>query len=170
MHMLITIDQLIDTHKMIAHPEGGYFRETYRSNETIQEECLPIRFRGERIFSTGIFYLLRGDEFSAFHRIKSDEMWHFYAGGPLNIYVIDYYGQFELITMGQNINNGEVFQAVIRAGNWFAAQPVHTNSFSFMGCTVAPGFDFQDFELGTADDLSNNFPQHENLIRKFCRV
>ena len=167
---MITIEQLIDSFKMAPHPEGGYYRETYRSNETIQEECLPLRFRGERLFSTGIYYLLRGGEFSAFHRIKSDEMWHFYAGGPLNIYVIDHTGNFELVTMGQNINNGEVYQAVIRAGNWFAAQPVGTVGFSFMGCTVAPGFDFEDFELAKADELAAFFPHHENLIRQFCRI
>lgn len=168
--MTVSIDELIETYKMIAHPEGGYYKETYRSNETLQEECLPIRFRGERIFSTGIYYLLRGNEFSAFHRIKSDEMWHFYAGAPLNIYVIDPAGNFELITMGQNFNNGEVFQAVIRAGNWFAAQPVNVNGFSFMGCTVAPGFDFDDFELAKADQLVETFPQHTDLIRQFCRI
>jgi predicted cupin superfamily sugar epimerase len=168
--MTVSINELIETYKMIAHPEGGYYKETYRSNETLQEECLPIRFRGERIFSTGIYYLLRGDEFSAFHRIKSDEMWHFYAGVPLNIYVIDPAGNFELITMGQNYNNGEVFQAVIRAGNWFAAQPVNPNGFSFMGCTVAPGFDFEDFELARADQLTETYPQHADLIRQFCRI
>jgi uncharacterized protein len=168
--MTVSINELIETYKMIAHPEGGYYKETYRSNETLQEECLPIRFRGERIFSTGIYYLLRGNEFSAFHRIKSDEMWHFYAGIPLNIYVIDPAGNFELITMGQNFNNGEVFQAVIRAGNWFAAQPVSVSGFSFMGCTVAPGFDFDDFELAMADQLAETYPQHTDLIRQFCRI
>jgi predicted cupin superfamily sugar epimerase len=168
--MTVSINELIETYKMITHPEGGYYKETYRSNETLQEECLPIRFRGERIFSTGIYYLLRGNEFSAFHRIKSDEMWHFYAGNPLNIYVIDHAGNFELITMGQNFNNGEVFQAVIRAGNWFAAQPVNVNGFSFMGCTVAPGFDFEDFELAKAEQLVEMYPQHADLIRQFCRI
>ncbi len=167
---MVTINELIDTYKMIAHPEGGYYKETYRSSETLQEECLPIRFRGERIFSTGIYYLLTGKEFSAFHRIKSDEMWHFYAGGPLNIYVIDPAGNFELITMGQNFNNGEVFQAVVKSGYWFAAQPVNADGFSFMGCTVAPGFDFEDFELAIADQLIESFPQHTSLIKQFCRI
>ena len=167
--MTVTVNELIEAYKMNPHPEGGYYKETYRSGETLQEECLPIRFRGERIFSTGIYYLLNGEEFSAFHRIKSDEMWHFYAGGPLNIYIIDPAGNFELVTMGQNFNNGEVFQAVVKSGYWFAAQPVNPNGFSFMGCTVAPGFDFEDFELAHADQLIESFPQHEKLIRQFCR-
>jgi len=87
--MQISTDELIDNYHMIPHPEGGFYVETYRATEILQDECLPIRFRGERVFSTAIYYLLRGTDFSSFHRISSDELWHFYYGGPLNIYVIE---------------------------------------------------------------------------------
>ena len=162
--MPVSSGQLIEPYQMIPHPEGGYYKETYRSNEVIQEECLPIRFRGERVFSTAIYFLLEGEQFSAFHKIQSDELWHFYAGVPLNIYVIDPSGNFELLTLGSNLSNGEVFQAIVRAGQWFASQPVEKDKFSFVGCTVAPGFDFEDFELAKQEELIACYPAHQQLI------
>ncbi len=167
--MQISAEQLIDNYHMLAHPEGGFYVETYRSAEVMQDECLPIRFRGERVFSTAIYYLLRGFEFSSFHRISSDELWHFYYGGSLNIYVIEPSGNFELITLGTNISNGEVFQAVVKSGNWFAARPVHTDSFSFVGCTVAPGFSFEDFEIADPEKLSAEFPVHTEMIQSLSK-
>jgi len=167
--MALTATLLIDHFSMIAHPEGGYYKETYRSSEEIHEECLPLRFDGERLFSTAILYLLKGLEFSAFHRIKSDEMWHFYEGTALNIYVIDPAGNFELITLGKNFTYGETFQAVVKAGNWFAAQPADPEGFCFVGCTVAPGFDFKDLELAGRESMIFEFPQHSAIIQKLTR-
>jgi uncharacterized protein len=154
---------------MHQHPEGGWFKETYRSNETISSKHLPHRFGGDRSFCTGIYFLLKGNEFSSFHRIKSDEMWHFYYGGPLNVYVITESGESEIIHLGNNVEAGEVFQAVVKAGCWFASHPVDENSFSLVGCTVAPGFDFADFELAKGEELIKQFPQHATLIKRFCR-
>jgi predicted cupin superfamily sugar epimerase len=167
--MALNATQLIDHFSLTPHPEGGYYKETYRSSEEIHEECLPLRFDGERFFSTGILFLLRGLDFSAFHRIKSDEMWHFYDGTSLNIYVIDPQGNFELITLGKNFHYGETYQAVVRAGYWFAAEPADPEGFCFVGCSVAPGFDFRDLDIGKRESLISEFPQHAAIIKKLSR-
>ncbi len=168
--MPLKASEIIDHFGLLPHPEGGYYKETYRSAEEVHEECLPLRFDGERFFSTAIFYLLKGADFSAFHRIKSDELWHFYDGTALNIYVIDPQGNFEMITLGKNFNYGETYQAVVKAGHWFAAEPADTGGFSFVGCTVAPGFDFRDFEIGLKESLIFEFPQHGTIIQKLTRA
>lgn len=159
----------IEKLNLIEHPEGGYFREIYRSAETIPGEHLPERFTGPRAFSTSIYYLLEGDDFSSFHRLKADEIWNFYAGGSLTIYIINTQGVLSRMFLGSNYDNGEVFQAVVPAGSWFAAQPNHIRSFTLVGCIVAPGFDFADFELGGRGDLIKKFPQHKTIIEKYTR-
>lgn len=165
----MTAGALISFYGLQAHPEGGYFKETYRSAESIPNDGLPERFNDNRSFSTAIYFLLDGDNFSAFHRIKSDELWHFYSGIALNIYVIDKDGKLEIIRLGNNIQNGEVFQAVVPAGCWFASEPSSKQGSSFVGCTVAPGFDFADFELAEKEPLSKIFPQHASTIHRLCR-
>ncbi|MBN9295907.1 MAG: cupin domain-containing protein [Filimonas sp.] len=156
-------------YQLQPHPEGGYYRETYRSHLTLPANSLPADFNGERNSSTAIYFLLEQGNFSAFHRIKSDEVWHFYAGQALLVYVIHPEGWLEIIRLGNNIGNGEQFQAVVPAGCWFASMPAPATAFSFVGCTVAPGFDFHDFELAYADVLAKEYPQHESLIRQLCR-
>ncbi len=155
--------------QMLAHPEGGWYKETYRSTDTIPATGLPARFGGGRAASTAIYFLLEDHHFSAFHRIKSDEVWHFYYGGPLDVYVLHTDGSLEIIRVGNNPAEGEVFQAVVKAGCWFASKPAKPHTFSLVGCTVAPGFDFADFELADKDALAAEFPLHEQLIRKLCR-
>lgn len=159
-------DYWVKHFQMQAHPEGGYFVETYRAHETIPVEALPSRFKGTRNFATGILFLLENHHFSAFHRIQADEMWHFYAGGSLNIYVIHPSGQLETIVLGNNPSQGEVFQAVVPAGCWFASRPHATSAYSLVGCTVAPGFDFADFELANRATLSLLYPAHQALIEQ----
>lgn len=151
--------------KMQSHPEGGFFAETYRSDELIDKNSLPKRFSGDRNFSTGIYFLLESHHFSAFHRIQSDEMWHFYAGDALNVYYIDNEGNMQIIKLGNNPEKGEVFQAVVPAGVWFGSKPAVENSYSLVGCTVAPGFDFADFEMPDRQTLLQEFPQHEIIIK-----
>ena len=141
----------------------------YRSAEYVPATGLPGRFDGDRSFSTAIYFLLRQGEFSAFHRIKSDECWHFYAGGCLRIHVIDLQGQYSFIRLGARLDEGEVFQAVVSAGCWFASEPETGTAYSLVGCTVAPGFDFADFEMADARSLSAAFPHHDALIRRLCR-
>ena len=155
----------VDKYQMTAHPEGGYYTETYRSTELIPHEGLPGRFAGPRPMSTGIYFLLESHHFSALHRIQSDEMWHFYAGAPLHVYVIEpNSGELHVIRLGPDPEAGEVFQAVVPAGAWFGSRPAPGSAYSLVGCTVAPGFDFADFELATCSQLLRRFPQHKAVI------
>jgi predicted cupin superfamily sugar epimerase len=147
--------------QLARHPEGGYFKETYRSNETIRAAGLPPRFDEDRAFSTAIYFLLTGDDRSALHRIKSDEMWHFYAGSELTIHVIEPTGNYGQIKLG-----GDRFQAVVPAGCWFGATVEQRQAYALVGCTVAPGFDFADFELAKRDELIAQFPQHRVIIER----
>jgi hypothetical protein len=159
----------IEKLKLTPHPEGGYFRQTYRSDLILKKDALPSEFSGPRSASTAIYFLLDGENFSAFHRIRSDELWHFYAGDSLEIHVIDLDGIHSRILLGPNLDAGENLQAVVKAGCWFASRVQDPNSFALVGCTVAPGFDFEDFELAKRSDLSARFPQHQSLIEKLTR-
>lgn len=152
--------------QLTPHPEGGYFAETYRASEQVTSEHLPARFKGARAFSTAIYFLLESHHFSALHRIQADEVWHFYTGGPLDIFVITPDGQLTVIPLGNNPANGEVFQAVVPAGCWFGSRPAAGTTFSLVGCTVAPGFDFADFELASRHELLAEFPQHREVIEQ----
>lgn len=163
------VSDLVERFQMLPHPEGGYYKEMYRSDELIKKDSLPNRFSGDRNFSTAIYFLLEQGNFSAFHRIQSDECWHFYAGHTLHVHVIHHDGRYELIRLGKDIAAGETFQAVVPAGSWFASETAPGSLFSFVGCTVAPGFDFADFELADADILSAQFPFHNALIARLCR-
>ncbi len=154
---------------LTRHPEGGYFREIYRSPEVIPKSCLPNRFGGERSFCTSIYFLLEGADFSAFHRLNGDELWHFYTGAPLTIYCIHSDGVLSQIFLGEDFESGELFQAVVPAGAWFAARVSREDAFALVGCTVAPGFDFSDFELGKRGELIDQFPQHRELIEQLTR-
>ena len=143
--------------------------ETYRSSGSIAAEALAPVFNGRRQFSTAIYFLLESGDYSAFHRIKSDECWHFYAGGPLIVHMIHENGGYDFVLVGNNIRNGERFQFVVPAHTWFASEPAEGAAFSLVGCTVAPGFDFQDFEMAKADTLALQFPAHSKLIRRLSR-
>ena len=162
-------DYYIKYLQLHSHPEGGYFKETYRSAESISAGAMPGGFQGERSFSTGIFYLLKQGDFSVFHKIKSDECWHFYAGETLLIHVIENDGKYSCIRLGSNLAEGETFQFVVPANTWFASEPAPDSSFSLVGCTVAPGFDFADLEIANRANLLNFFPQHKNIIEKLTR-
>jgi uncharacterized protein len=161
--------QFIGQYHLQPHPEGGWYKETYRSKETIAASALPERFSGERCFSTAIYFLLEQGNFSAFHKIKSDECWHFYAGETLHVYVLYDDGKMELIKLGNDIANGELFQYVVPANCWFASRPAAESTFCFVGCTVAPGFDFTDFEMAKENELLELYPQHEGVIKELCR-
>jgi predicted cupin superfamily sugar epimerase len=167
---MLKVTQLVQQFKMLPHPEGGFYKENYRSQELINQEALPARFAGSRNFSTAIYFLLEQGNFSAFHKIQSDECWHFYAGNTLQVFIIHLNGQLEVINLGSNIAAGETFQHVVPAGCWFASRPAPNTDFSFVGCTVAPGFDFADFELAKASELSQLYPAHEAIIQSLCRI
>lgn len=165
---MITAKELIERYNLKAHPEGGHYLQTYYSTETIPAGALPGRFGGDRCFSTAIYFLLAGKQFSAFHRIKSDELWHFYNGVGLHIYVLHPDGKGEVLKLGADLANGYSFQQVVPAGCWFASRPVKEDGFSFVGCTVAPGFDFVDFEMAKKDELIKQYPQYEDWIEILC--
>ena len=145
------------------HPEGGFYRVTYKADLTIAQSALPSAFHGDRSASTAIYFLLEASDFSALHRIASDEVWHFYAGSTLVVSVIDAEGDVS------EIHLGEVFQAVVKAGCWFGARLKDDSGFALVGCTVAPGFDFADFELAKRTELVGRYPQHERLIESLTR-
>lgn len=147
------------------HPEGGYFREIYRAGEIISIDA-PKK-NNKRNVSTSIYFLLEGSQISKFHKLKSDELWHFYDGTAVKIYILDQYGKLSEVLIGRDIKNGEVFQTAIEKNNWFAAEVIDNRSFSLIGCTVSPGFDFSDFELAKRENLLKNFPEHKELILKF---
>ncbi len=153
---------------LTPHPEGGFFKETYRSSDTIPADVFGGRFNGPRSASTGIYYLLESGDFSAFHRIRSDEMWHFYAGAALELHVI-HEGRHEILRIGRDIHAGETLQYVVPAGAWFAATPVDGASYSLLGCTVSPGFDFADFEMADPTALSRQYPTFVSVISRFSR-
>ncbi len=162
------IDQLIKHYKLQPHPEGGWYCQTYKSNEQIAVNALPIRFGASRAFSTAIYFLLERGNFSAFHRIKSDECWHFYAGDPLHIYIIQQNGELKTISLGSDPEKEQTFQYVVTANCWFASRPAPGSEYCFVGCTVSPGFEFEDFELADAAALSNEYPQHAIIIKELC--
>jgi len=150
------------------HPEGGYYREVYRSGENILPDHLPKRYKSSRNFSTSIYFLLGGSQFSAFHLLKSDELWHFYDGSDLNVYIINPEGELIVRKLGRS-DNAE-FQTTLEKHCWFAAEVEDKKSFSLFGCTVSPGFEFEDFKLGKREFLLKKFPQHITLIQRLTRL
>ena len=147
------------------HPEGGYFVETHVSDKTITSP----EYDGTRCAFTAIYYLLVGEQFSSFHLMKSDELWHFCAGSTLTLHVIGTGGELCDIRLGQKIDNGEKFQAVVKSGSWFAASVDDTTSYSLVGCIASPGFDYLDWRLGDAETLIKLYPRHKLTIDKYTR-
>jgi uncharacterized protein len=155
----------IENLKLLPHPEGGFYKETYRSPEKIEHSCLPNRYHGHRNFSTAIYFLLRSQDRSVFHRIQSDELWHFYAGTTLLIYILTPTG-LVIHRLGSDPAQGDALQVVIPAGCWFGAMLEKVDSYALCGCTVAPGFDFTDFEMAERKNLLKEFPQHHEIITR----
>lgn len=151
---------------MSAHPEGGWYKETYRSQGSIPQQALPTDLMGDRSYSTGIYFLLTKENFSTFHRIKSDEVWHFYDGDGLDIHELATDGSYTKHQLGLDLENGERPQLVIAAKSWFASEVNNGGSWSLVGCTVSPGFDFQDFEMAERTRLISVFSDHEELITR----
>lgn len=148
---MMSADDWIEKLGLQQHPEGGFFRETYRA---------AVGPDGKS-YSTAIYFLLRSEDFSAFHRIAADEVWHFYAGASLTLYQLTEEGLTTSILGGQP---GQTLQIVVPARTWFAAKVNEPDTFVLAGCTVAPGFDFADFELATRETLLKTFPAHERII------
>lgn len=165
----ISVSDLVEIYNLQPHPEGGYYKETYRSAGTIPGGALPGH-GGDRSYSTGIYFLLPESSTSKLHRIKSDEIWHFYLGGPLTIVQISPGGKVEKVTLGQDIKSGHKVQYTVPAGYWFGAYPNPGSNYSFVGCTVAPGFDFTDFEMGSREQLLKEYPQAKEVIEHLTDI
>ena len=162
--MIDKVKLLAESLNMEPHPEGGFYKEVYRSQNVIPKEALANRFSGDRNYCTSIYFLLTSDNFSGFHRIKQDEIWNFYEGSPLLIHVINKEGQYSCHEIGMNPEENLFPQFVVPAGAWFASSVKKQNDYSFVGCTVAPGFDFEDFELAECAVLSKEYPEHKEII------
>ena len=165
----MTAQELIQSLQLAPHPEGGFFRETYRAAGSIACDALPNSFGGDRVFSTSIYYLLQAEQVSTLHRIKSDELWHFHMGDALEVIEITPDGTLTTTVLGHDVAAGNTLQSVVPAGRWFGARLATpaTDAFALVGCTVAPGFDFADFRLNTAEELHCDFPAHREIIDAF---
>lgn len=164
-----SIEKIVKKLQLQPHPEGGYFKEVYRSSGFINEENLGEDFSERRNYATSIYFLLTSETFSAFHRIKQDEIWHFYKGSPIKLHVISDDGIYSNTIIGNDIEKEQNPQFVVKAKDWFAAEVIDKNAYSLVGCTVAPGFDFNDFELPEREILISKFPEHKNIITAFTR-
>ncbi|MDR3369227.1 cupin domain-containing protein [Rhodoferax sp.] len=167
--MVPTAQSYVQTLQMQPHPEGGYFKETYRSAQVMDVARPGSAELASRNISTGIYFLLEQGNFSAFHKIRSDEMWHFYAGHALEVLELAENGQMRCTRLGPDLLHGEVFQHVVPADTWFAARVAGNGAFSLVGCTVAPGFDFADFSMADRAALLAAFPQHRQTITDLTR-
>jgi hypothetical protein len=159
----------IDKLKLQKHPEGGYFNEIYRSDEIFTASVLPERYMGNRAFSTSIYFLLDGKDISAFHKLQSNEIWHFYDGCPVRVSIITPLQTLEERVLGNNLDGNENLQTVINKHSWFGAELLDKSSFSLIGCTVSPGFDFQDFEMGKRNHLLEKYPQFSSTILRLTK-
>ena len=150
---------------LLPHPEGGFYRETYRSMEMIPEDILQ-GFPSARNICTAIYFLLSYGKISAFHRILSDELWFFHAGSSLLIYQLDDKKGLQTHRLGLNLEKGDLPQITIPAYSWFGSEVEDSDSFSLVSCTVAPGFDFMDFEMADREKLIKEYPKHQTVIER----
>lgn len=161
-------DELIKSLKLQPHPEGGFFSEVYRSDEVFSKSEGGA-FPTGRNYSTGIYYLLGSEDISCFHRIKSDEVWHHYEGSSITIHVIHEDGLYEALYLGKELSDQQQPQCVVPAGAWFGVTVDKPDHYVLCGCTVSPGFDFEDFEMADRRILMNKYSEHEKIIKALTR-
>jgi len=152
-----TVNSLVEDLQLLPHPEGGFYREMYRSPTIVNADGLE-----QKSAYTSIYYLFSGNDFSSWHRIKSDETWYFHSGCDVTIYFFDQNKALQTIQLGLD---SKCLQATIPANTWFAAKPVEENSFCLVSCAVAPGFEFADFEIGKRNSLLNEFGNSASNIK-----
>ncbi len=151
--MKLDAEYIIKKLGLKPHPEGGYYREIYRSEEKINSQTLPKRYGGVRNFSTSIYFLLKEGEYSRLHRLKSDEIYHFYLGSSVEIILIYPNGKIKTRILGNNLEKGESPQIIVPKNVWQGLRLAGNGRFALMGTTVSPGFDYNDFELGDEKKL-----------------
>ena len=157
--------EIIKTLGLIAHPEGGYFKEIYRNKEEISDRELVQKYSGKRQLATSIYFLLESGQVSKLHQLKSDELWYFHHGSPLIVHQFNE-GEYTSIVLGPNIDKDESCQVIIPAGTIFGAEVKDHNSFTLIGCLVSPGFHFDDFRLVSYQEVMQQFPSCEAIISK----
>lgn len=160
---MFTAEFYIEHLALLPHPEGGYYKETYRSSGSASFEG----FESERNFSTAIYFLLKDTEKSHLHKIKSDEIWFFHEGVSLEVVVL-HNDECIIHTLGKQIDKGEVYQLVVPAGAWFGARVKEARGFALVSCTVAPGFDFADFELAEYKKISQDYLAYDSILKEMC--
>lgn len=154
----------IDLLGLHPHPEGGWYVETWRASESCSDDTLPARYDGSRSCGTAIYYLLAEGVFGALHRLQSDEVWHHYSGDPVEMLQLRPDGSVLRVLLGPDVANGEQPQVVVPKGTWQGVRIVPLGRRSLLGCTVAPGFDFADFEMARRDDLVERWPDLSDEI------
>jgi uncharacterized protein len=153
----------IEKLELVRHIEGGYYKQIYASKRQCQEH-------GNRNLATCIFYLLDGNDFSAFHKINSDEIWHFFIGSSLTMYIFNEKdSKLKIVKLGKKLDKGENLQVIINEGDWFAAEVNDKSSFTLVGCTVIPGFEFKNFKLAKKKSLLLKFPSYKDIIEKLAK-
>ncbi|WP_045515831.1 cupin domain-containing protein [Neobacillus niacini] len=153
---------------LTPHPEGGYYKRTFESDEQINDNELSVNFEGVRKLYTSIYFLLTSEDVSHFHRLKSDELWYYHGGSSLSIHVIDESGEYQEIKLGMNLDDGEVPQVLVKKNSIFGSSVSEKDICSLVGCMVSPGFEFRDFELFTQKELLDKYPQHQEIIMKLA--
>lgn len=153
---------------LLPHPEGGFYKSTYASQEETTDEQLSVDFEGTRKLYTSIYFLLTSENVSHFHRLKSDELWYYHAGSSLTVHVIKEDGTYAEIQLGMDLEKGEVPQALVPKNSIFGSSVKEEGTCSLVGCMVSPGFEFKDFELFTQKELLETYPQHEAIIMKLA--
>lgn len=165
---MLTAQEVIDRLRLVPLTiEGGYFRETYRAPLRFMPQALPTEYGGERCASTAIYYLLTPDTLSAIHRVRSDEVFHFYAGDPVEMLQLSPDRGSEIVRIHNDFARDCQPQIVVPAGVWQGSRLVEGGRWALMGCTVAPGFEYVDFEAGRRAELVAQFPEHTALIMAF---
>jgi len=167
----MTAEEIIQVLRLKPHPkEGGFFSETYRAGETIPKDALPLRYGGARACGTCIYYLLTPTTFSAMHRLQSDEIFHFYLGDPVEMLQLLPEGMGKLVVLGSDLRAAMEPQVVVPRGVWQGARLIAGGRFALLGCTVAPGFDFADYEHGRRNDLVKSHPRFRQEIQTLTQV
>lgn len=167
---MLTADEIRKVLKLLPHPaEGGYFVETYRSEYLLAPDALPQGYPRARSVSTAIYYLLTPDNFSAMHRLRGDEIFHFYLGDPVELLQIKAKGVAEVVVLGQDIIAGMRLQHVVPGGAWQGSRLQAGGKYALLGTTVAPGFDYEDFEMGKREELVTEFPRFAEMIQQLTR-
>jgi predicted cupin superfamily sugar epimerase len=166
----LTAQEIIDALGMEPHPtEGGWFVETYRCPESAEGDGLPGRYAASRTHSTAIYYLLTPDTFSEIHRLRSDEVYHFYLGDPVEMLQLRPNGTGEVLTLGTDLASGQRPQVLVPREVWQGSRLVEGGRFALLGCTVAPGFEPEDYDGGAREDLVRRYPEYASLIKALTR-